>query len=70
MSGTVLKPHGCTSAYQDAVYGRGVRVFNIGKQNKAGATPETCTVCEPNALKKRLAAHARQHDPEKHGGRA
>lgn len=39
MSGTVIAPHPCASVFQDNVYGTGMRVFNIGKQDCA------CTVC-------------------------
>lgn len=60
---TVIKPHNCMSAFQDATYGKGMRVHNVGKDDTA-----TCTVCTPSARTKRLAAHAREWKPI-HGGR-
>ena len=59
---TVLKPHPCVSTFQDKMYGRGVRVFNIGKDDSA-----TCTVCAPSARTKRLTTHASGWKPI-HGG--
>jgi hypothetical protein len=38
-SGTTRLPHNCHSPYQDSRYGRGMRIWNIGK------TVARCTVC-------------------------
>jgi hypothetical protein len=63
MSGTIIAQHSCKSEYQDRVYGKGMRVFNVGK------TPDIrgCTVCQPISRIKKLMNHAAQHDPKKHG---
>lgn len=37
---TVLAHHTCSSLYQDDLYGRGVRVFNVKKDGSGN-----CTVC-------------------------
>lgn len=39
LGSSVVLPCTCAHAYQDEVYGKGQRVFNIGSQNRA------CTVC-------------------------
>jgi hypothetical protein len=38
-SGTMRLPHTCHSSYQDKKYGKGTRIWNIGK------TVVRCTVC-------------------------
>ena len=38
---TIVQPHSCKSEYQDAEYGKGMRVHNV-PMNKEGREP-TCT---------------------------
>lgn len=59
MSGTVIKRCTCVSAFQDARYGAGMRVFNIGKDPSILG----CTVCGGNRLIKRMQAHAAMFKP-------
>lgn len=35
----------CDHDYQDAKYGQGMRVFNLGMKTKGSGTKATCTVC-------------------------
>ena len=44
MSKTVIRSCGCSSEYQDAVYGKGMRVHNEGK-GKNNDPVYRCTVC-------------------------
>jgi hypothetical protein len=41
---TVLVNHACTSSYQDARYGVGVRVANL-RRAKTATNEARCTVC-------------------------
>jgi hypothetical protein len=52
----IVAPHDCVTtpggnsngaAFQDARYGRGMRVFNLGVPSKTGGTAQkkTCTIC-------------------------
>jgi hypothetical protein len=42
-SGTVKAPCSCVSPYQDKLYGKGIRLFNVCQ--KKDSTLKTCTVC-------------------------
>ena len=44
MAEVKIMPCGCTHEYQDAKYGAGQRVWNIGKAAN-GSANATCTVC-------------------------
>jgi hypothetical protein len=39
-SGTVVFPHSCKNEFQNRRYGNGLRLFNVGMNNKV-----RCTVC-------------------------
>ena len=49
---------GCTHAFQDRQYGKGIRVHRVSKKGE-----ERCTVCEPTAWKRRLKGLAAAHTP-------
>lgn len=42
---TIILPCACSNEYQDARYGPGRRVHNIGKSNSPGSSMARCTVC-------------------------
>ncbi len=44
MGSVVLRTDSCQSSFQDETYGRGVRVFNVGKGKLR------CTVCSREVL--------------------
>ncbi len=63
---TIIKSHSCKSEYQDAAYGKGMRVHNVGK-DADGIQESTCTVCVPSRSMARIRAHGLEHDKQKHG---
>ena len=65
---TIIKSCSCKSKYQDEVYGKNMRVHNVGKKAEANSRQETsCTVCVPPQSMARLISHGLQHNKELHG---
>ena len=62
---TINKSCSCKSEYQDAEYGKGMRVHNV-PVDKASRIP-TCTVRVPSREMARVNAHGRQHNKQIHG---
>jgi len=44
MGSSILRTDSCASSFQDATYGKGVRVFNVGKGKVR------CTVCKHEVM--------------------
>ena len=63
---TIIKHCDCKSEYQDAIYGKNMRVHNVG-QEKDGRQLTTCTVCVPPRSMARLESHGREHNKKIHG---
>ena len=41
----MVKPCNCSHAFQDAKYGKGMRVHTVGQGAKSERKKTTCTVC-------------------------
>ena len=59
---TIIKLCTCKSEHQDYLYGKWMRVHNVGKDDSV-----SCTGCVPPRSMQRIAAHGRQHDKRLHG---
>ncbi len=56
----------CVSSYQDARYGRGMRVHTVGNPGRI-PSQLSCTVCKPSRAVLRLETHGALHNKLVHG---